>query len=90
MKTAHIISIGNELLIGDTVNTNASWLGRYLNEQGFEVEQVVTLPDSYDMLMRRMRESFNDADFTIVTGGAQKKSNYRSVRHTTYREQKCA
>lgn len=69
MKTAHIISIGNELLIGDTLNTNASWLGRYLNEQGFEVEQVVTMPDTYDLLIGRVRESFNDADFTIVTGG---------------------
>ncbi|WP_340106344.1 competence/damage-inducible protein A [Rhodohalobacter sp. 8-1] len=69
MKTAHIISIGNELLIGDTINTNASWLGRYLNEQGFDVEQVMTLPDTYDLLIRRMRESFNEADFTVVTGG---------------------
>lgn len=69
MKTAHIISIGNELLIGDTVNTNASWLGRYLNEQGFDVKQVITLPDDYDLLMVKMRESFSSADFTVVTGG---------------------
>lgn len=69
MKTAHIISIGNELLIGDTINTNASWLGRYLNEQGFDVQQVMTLPDTYDLLIERMRESFNEADFTVVTGG---------------------
>jgi len=69
MKTAHIISIGNELLIGDTVNTNASWLGRYLNEQGFDVKQVMTLPDDYDMLMAKMSESFETADFTVVTGG---------------------
>lgn len=69
MKTAHIISIGNELLIGDTINTNASWLGRYLNEQGFDVEQIVTLPDSYDLLIKKMSESFNEVDFTIVTGG---------------------
>jgi len=69
MKTAHIISIGNELLIGDTINTNASWLGRYLNEQGFEVEQVMTLPDAYDLLIGKMRESFSAADITVVTGG---------------------
>ena len=69
MNTAHIISIGNELLIGDTVNTNASWLGRYLNEQGFDVKQVVTLPDEYDLLLKKIRESFSIADFTVVTGG---------------------
>jgi len=69
MKTAHIISIGNELLIGDTINTNASWLGRYLNEHGFHVELVLTLPDDYDLLYTKMRESFNAADLTVVTGG---------------------
>lgn len=69
METAHIISIGNELLIGDTVNTNAAWLGRLLNEQGFYVEQVVTLPDDYELLTDHIRASFDRADLTVVTGG---------------------
>lgn len=69
MKTAHIISIGNELLIGDTINTNASWLGRYLNEQGFDVEQIITVPDRYDLLLDILRSSFHRADFSVVTGG---------------------
>lgn len=69
MKKAHIISIGNELLIGDTVNTNASWIGRYLSAEGFDVEQVITLPDHYDILSQRIAESYERADFTIVTGG---------------------
>lgn len=69
MKKAHIISIGNELLIGDTLNTNASWIGRYLTEEGFEVEQVLTLPDRYHLLKERISESFETADFTVITGG---------------------
>ena len=69
METAQIISIGNELLIGDTVNTNASWLGRLLNEQGFYVEQVVTLPDDYELLTSHLRSSFERANLTVVTGG---------------------
>jgi len=69
MKNAHIISIGNELLIGDTVNTNASWIGRFLNSEGFSVERVLTLPDNYDLLRDQLSDSFAAADLTIVTGG---------------------
>lgn len=69
MKTAHIISIGNELLIGDTLNTNAAWIGRYLSGMGFNVEQIITLPDSYDSIRSCLERSFRHANVTIVTGG---------------------
>lgn len=69
MKIAHIISIGNELLIGDTVNTNASWIGRSLTESGFDVERVFTIPDNYDLIRTHITESLNYSDFTVVTGG---------------------
>jgi nicotinamide-nucleotide amidase len=69
MKNAHIISIGNELLIGDTINTNASWIGTFLTEMGFYVEQVFTIPDSYELIQNRIDESLQTADITIVTGG---------------------
>ncbi len=69
MKKAHIISIGNELLIGDTVNTNASWIGRFLTEAGFEIERVFTLPDNYDTIKQFIKQSVETADFTVVTGG---------------------
>jgi nicotinamide-nucleotide amidase len=69
MKKAHIISIGNELLIGDTVNTNASWIGTILTELGFYVEQVITIPDSYKLIQLRIDDSLIEADLTIVTGG---------------------
>ncbi|MEX2346110.1 MAG: competence/damage-inducible protein A [Balneolaceae bacterium] len=69
MRKAHIISIGNELLIGDTVNTNASWLGGILTESGFYVERVFTLPDDYTAIQNQVDHSFQTADVTIVTGG---------------------
>lgn len=69
MKKAHIISIGNELLIGDTVNTNAAWIGRLLTELGFYVEQVFTIPDDYTLIFNRIKQSFESTDFTVVTGG---------------------
>jgi len=69
MKIAHIISIGNELLIGDTVNTNASWLGRSLTESGFDVERVFTIPDNYHLIRQHITQSLDYSDFTVVTGG---------------------
>jgi len=69
MRKAHIISIGNELLIGDTINTNASWLGGLLTEQGFYVEQVSTIPDDYDLIFEKAKDSLHKADITVVTGG---------------------
>jgi nicotinamide-nucleotide amidase len=69
MRKAHIISIGNELLIGDTVNTNASWLGSMLTEAGFGVEQVITIPDEYKLMTEKISQSLTQADLTITTGG---------------------
>lgn len=69
MKNAHIISIGNELLVGDTVNTNASWIGNSLTEQGFLVEQVITIPDEYRLIRQKIEHSMGETDLTIVTGG---------------------
>ncbi len=69
MKQAHIISIGNELLIGDTVNTNAAKIGEVLTGCGFDVNRVVTLPDLYDPLRREISNSLHHADLTVVTGG---------------------
>ena len=69
MKKAHIITIGNELLIGDTVNTNASWIGIFLTEAGFEIERIFTIPDKYDVIKQFIEKSVETADFTVVTGG---------------------
>lgn len=66
---AEIISIGNELLIGDTVNTNASWLGQALSEHGVEVVGVHTIGDDLDRVTQRIRESMEQADLVISTGG---------------------
>ena len=45
---ADIISIGDELLIGQTVNTNASWLGKELGSRGIRIMQVTAIPDDED------------------------------------------
>ncbi|MCG2590486.1 competence/damage-inducible protein A [Rhodohalobacter sulfatireducens] len=69
MKKAHIITIGNELLIGDTVNTNASWIGSKLTESGFSVDKMISIPDDYTPIIEEISDSLQKADLTIVTGG---------------------
>ncbi|NBC65025.1 MAG: competence/damage-inducible protein A, partial [Bacteroidetes bacterium] len=69
MKKAHIITIGNELLIGDTVNTNSSWIGSKLTESGFSVEKMISIPDDYTPIIEEISDSLHKADLAIVTGG---------------------
>ncbi len=69
MRKGRVISIGNELLIGDTINTNAAWLGRFLTEKGFTNDQIITLPDGYEVIFNAVHDAIQTADLTIITGG---------------------
>ncbi len=69
MKTASIITIGDEVLIGQVVNTNASFLGQRLSEVGLEVVRTVVVGDVYDEIMRAFREYTANFDAVFVTGG---------------------
>ena len=66
---AHIISIGNELLIGDTVNTNATWLGRALSEKFISVDYVHTIKDDYTSIFETLSFALKQADVVLMTGG---------------------
>ncbi|MDZ7694479.1 MAG: CinA family nicotinamide mononucleotide deamidase-related protein [Balneolaceae bacterium] len=66
---AEIVSIGNELLIGDTVNTNASWIGQLLTEEGLEVTGVHTVGDELEIVKRTIRQCMQQSDLVISTGG---------------------
>lgn len=68
MKAA-IISIGNELLIGDTVNTNASWIGQILHEHGVEVAGIYTVGDDLELVKKTIRKSMEMHGLVISTGG---------------------
>ena len=67
--TAWIITVGNEILIGRIVNTNASWLARRLTLLGFRVERIVTVPDSIDDIAEEVGRAVSRAKVTITTGG---------------------
>lgn len=66
---AQIISVGNELLIGDTVNTNASWLGDYLTRAGFEVTYIHTISDDLEQIKDTLTFALEHSDLVISTGG---------------------
>lgn len=65
--TAEIISIGDELLIGQTVNTNAGWIGERLSAAGIRPLLVRTIPDDRDAIASALREAHADA--VLITGG---------------------
>ena len=69
MATAAILTIGNEIVSGDTENTNASWLARRLAPLGVEVRLIAALPDEIDEIARFVREHAPAVDFLLVTGG---------------------
>jgi molybdenum cofactor synthesis domain-containing protein len=64
-----LVSVGDELLSGDTVNTNAAWLGERLTERGATVERATTVPDREADIARVVNEYAAEYDAVVVTGG---------------------
>ena len=69
MKKASIVSIGNEILHGQTLDTNASYLSGKLLSIGIPVVSWHTAADDVDTIVRTFRTATEDADIVIVTGG---------------------
>ena len=67
--TAAILTIGNELVSGDTENTNASWLARRLESLGVAVVEIAALPDEIDAIAVFVRREAPLVDHLLVTGG---------------------
>ena len=63
-----LISIGDELLIGQTINTNAAWLGEQLNLLGFKVIAGLVIPDDKIAIENALND-FSSEDLIIMTGG---------------------
>jgi nicotinamide-nucleotide amidase len=66
---ANIISIGDELLIGQTTNTNASFIGNELSEININVTKIVTVADDENEIIEAFETAFAKSDIAIVTGG---------------------
>lgn len=66
---ACIVSVGNELLYGETVDTNAAWMGRALAARGISVVRRYTVADLREEIERAVREAVDAADLVLVSGG---------------------
>ena len=64
-----IINIGDELLIGQVVNTNASTMAGMLTEAGMEVRKTVVVGDNHDEIWAAIDMAMNESDAVLVTGG---------------------
>ena len=66
---AEIITIGDELLIGQVVDTNSAWMAQQLNEMGISLHQIISVHDDREHILTALDEAFSRADIVLTTGG---------------------
>ena len=68
MKTI-IVNIGDEILIGQIVNTNAAWMATELNIYGIDVVKMITVSDEKNAIIDAVKSAMIEADLVLITGG---------------------
>ncbi|HIC32587.1 MAG TPA: competence/damage-inducible protein A [Flavobacteriaceae bacterium] len=66
---AEIITIGDEILIGQIIDTNSAFIGKALNSIGVSVYQITSIQDEKEHLIKAFKEAEENADIIIITGG---------------------
>lgn len=66
---AYLISIGDELLIGQTVNTNAAFIGELLSENNISVIKITVIGDEKTAILNELKNASSISDLIILTGG---------------------
>lgn len=66
---AEIITIGDELLIGQVVDTNSAWMAERLNEAGITLHQITSVHDDREHILTAIDEALSRADIVFTTGG---------------------
>lgn len=69
MNQVEIITIGDEILIGQVVDTNSAWMAVALNQAGFEVAQITSVHDSEHHILSALESALQRADIVLLTGG---------------------
>lgn len=67
--TVEIITIGDELLIGQVVDTNSAWMAQRLNEHGMSLYQITSVHDDAEHIRRALDDAFARVDVVLTTGG---------------------
>jgi len=66
---AEIITIGDEILIGQIVDTNSAWMAAGLNDIGIRVKQISSVSDDRQHILTALAEAGHRADIILITGG---------------------
>lgn len=64
-----IITIGDEILIGQIVDTNSAWMAQQLNLRGFKVKQITSISDDETHILKALKEAATRASVVLITGG---------------------
>jgi len=67
--TAEILTIGDEILIGQITNTNSVWIAQQLNLAGIRTVHMASVSDNADAITRAFNDAMQRADFVLITGG---------------------
>lgn len=69
MAKVEIITIGDEILIGQIVDTNSAWMATELNRAGFEIAQISSVHDNEQHILTSVSEALSRAEIVLITGG---------------------
>lgn len=64
-----VVTIGDEILIGQITDTNSQWIGRQLNKNGFYSQQFTSVGDDSELILRSLSLAAQNADIILITGG---------------------
>jgi nicotinamide-nucleotide amidase len=68
-KTAYLITIGDELLIGQVIDSNSAWIAKKLTGLGIKVIKILSVQDEENEIINALNEGLEKADLIITTGG---------------------
>ena len=66
---ADLITIGDEILIGQIVDTNSAWMAQKLNDEGINIREITSISDQPGHILETLRESGSKSSIVLVTGG---------------------
>jgi nicotinamide-nucleotide amidase len=67
--TAEIITIGDEILIGQTIDTNSAFIAKEFNKIGLSINRISSIMDKESDILNTLNSSIDNSDIVIVTGG---------------------
>ena len=67
--TADLITIGDEILIGQIIDTNSTWMASFLEKNGIKVRQITSVSDSKEHIKQSLLNSLKKVDIVFLTGG---------------------